>query len=91
MLCPSMRQHLSPGNRSEHVQGATVRAAGAEALAELCSVEDSNTMLASMAQRSARRLRELMNDVDENVAVKGIELLGLLVFNGHLAQDEVWP
>ena len=71
------------------MQGATVRAAGAEALAELCSTEDSNTMLASMTQRHARRLRELMHDVDEDVAVKGIQLLGLLVSKGHLAQDEV--
>ena len=71
-------------------QGAAVRAAGAEALAELCSAEDGNAiMLASLAQRHARRLRELMHDVDEGVAVKGVRLLGLLVAKGHLAQDEV--
>ena len=69
-----------------------MRAAGAVALAELCSAEDSNAiMLASMAQRHTRRLRELMHDVDEDVAVKGVRLLGLLVAKGHLAQDEVSP
>ena len=69
-----------------------MRAAGAVALAELCLAEDSNAiMLASMAQRHPRRLRELMHDVDEDVAVKGVRLLGLLVAKGHLAQDEVSP
>lgn len=71
------------------VQGATVRAAAVDALTGLCELEDAAAQLGRVAQRNARRLREMMHDVDETVAVRAVGLLGLLVDRGHMDSSEV--
>ena len=60
-----------------------------DAISDLCEVEEAGPLLGRVTGRNARRLRELMHDVDEGVAVKGVRLLGLLVDKGHLESDEV--
>ena len=71
------------------MQAASVRSAAADALAQLCGLDEAGAVLGRVVQRHVRRLRELVHDVDEGVAVKAVGLLGLLVEKGHMDTDEV--
>ena len=79
------------GQPRSRLQGAGVRAAAVDALAELCSLEEAGALLGRITQRHAQRLRELVCDVDEGVSVRAVSLLGLLVERGHMEADEARP
>ena len=72
-------------------QDALVRETALDALLEIYSSEDNLSPLHGFTGRFQERFAELVYDVDEAVAVKGVHLVTLLVQAEEMPQEKVHP
>jgi len=70
-------------------QDALVRQTALDALLDIYSIEENLSPLHGFTGRFQHRFAELVYDVDEAVAVKGVRLVTQLVQAEEMPQDEV--
>lgn len=74
---------------ADAAQDALVRQAALDALLDIYSAEENLSPLHGFTGRFQHRFAELVYDVDEAVAVKGVRLVTQLVQAEEMPQDEV--